>query len=100
MREPLRLGILGAARIAPFAVIRHARTLPEVDVVAVAEEYHPERYLQRYAKKHRIPRTHRSFDALLASPDIDAVYAPKPATPGKIEDFGRVHNRLPSNASD
>jgi predicted dehydrogenase len=78
MRRPVRLGILGAARIAPFAVLRHARKLDAVDVVAVAEEYHPERHLRRYARKHRIPRTYRSFDALLANPEIDAVYIPLP----------------------
>jgi predicted dehydrogenase len=78
MPETLRLGILGAARIAPFAVLKHARNLESVDVVAVAEEYRPEDYLDRYAKKHRIPQTYRSFDALLASPDIDAVYTPLP----------------------
>jgi len=78
MPEPLRLGVLGAARIAPFAVLKHARNLDSVDVVAVAEEYHSKEYLRRYAKKHRIPRTYRSFDELLANPDIDAVYVPLP----------------------
>lgn len=75
---PLRIGILGAARIAPFALIRHARKLEGVEVAAVAEEYHSERHLVRYAKKHRIPRTYRSFDALLANPELDAVYIPLP----------------------
>lgn len=75
---PLRVGILGAARIAPFAVIRHARNLDGVEVVAVAEEYQSAERLERYARKHRIPQTYRSFDALLASPDIDAVYVPLP----------------------
>ena len=78
MRDPLRLGILGAARIAPYAVLKHARKLDTVDVVAVAEEYHPKEHLLRYARKHGIPRTYRSFDALLANPDIDAVYLPLP----------------------
>ncbi len=78
MPQTLRLGILGAARIAPFAVLKHARTLDSVDVVAVAEEYHSERHLRRYAKKHGIPGTHRSFDALLANTDIEAVYIPLP----------------------
>ncbi len=78
MPGPIRLGILGAARIAPFAVLKHARKLDSVDVVAVADEYHPEEHLRRYAKKHRIPRTYRSFDALLANRDIDAVYIPLP----------------------
>ncbi|UCH30116.1 MAG: Gfo/Idh/MocA family oxidoreductase, partial [Myxococcales bacterium] len=78
MPEPVRLGVLGAARIAPFAVLKHARTLDGVDVVAVAEEYHSEKHLRRYAKKHSIPHTYRSFDTLLANPDIDAVYLPLP----------------------
>ena len=78
MSRPLRLGILGAARIAPFAVLKHARRLDSVDVVAVAEEYHSERHLARFAKKHRIPATYRSFDALLASANVDAVYIPLP----------------------
>ncbi len=78
MRQPLRLGILGAARIAPFAVIRHARRLETVDVAAVGEEYQSAQHLARYARKHGIPQTYRSYDALLANPDIDAVYIPLP----------------------
>lgn len=78
MTDPVRLGILGAARIAPFAVLKHARNLDSINVVAVAEEYHPEQYLRRYAKKHRIRDTYRSFHELLANPDIDAVYVPLP----------------------
>ena len=74
----MRLGILGAARIAPFAVIRHARKLEDVEVAAVAEEYHSAKHLARYARKHQIPETYRSFDALLADPRIDAVYVPLP----------------------
>jgi predicted dehydrogenase len=78
MTNPVRLGILGAARIAPFAVLKHARHLHSIDVVAVAEEYHPERHLRRYAKKHGIPNTYRSFHELLTNPQIDAVYIPLP----------------------
>lgn len=76
--RPLRLGILGAARIAPFAVIRHARALEGVDVIAVGEEYQSAERLERYARKHRIPQTYRSLNQLLANPDIDAVYVPLP----------------------
>jgi predicted dehydrogenase len=74
----MRLAILGAARIAPFSVLRHARALEDVEVVAVGEEYQPAERLERYARKHRIPQTYRSFDELLANPDIDAVYVPLP----------------------
>ncbi|MHB8524101.1 MAG: hypothetical protein ACYDH9_25545 [Limisphaerales bacterium] len=34
--ERLRFGVLGAARITPMALIRPARLVPEVSVVAVA----------------------------------------------------------------
>jgi predicted dehydrogenase len=78
MRQPLRLGILGAARIAPFAVIRYARKLEGVEVAAVAEEYQSAERLERYARKHRIAQTYRAFDELLANPSIDAVYLPLP----------------------
>ena len=76
--RPLRLGILGAARIAPFALIRHAHQLEGVELVAVGEEYQSAERLERYARKHRIPQTYRSFEELLANPDIDAVYIPLP----------------------
>lgn len=78
MPPPLRLGILGAARIAPFAVIRHARKLETVEVVAVAEEYQSAEHLARYARKHGIPQTYREFSELLANPSIEAVYIPLP----------------------
>jgi len=74
--DHLRLGILGAARIAPTAVIRPARSVPEVTVAAVAAR-DPER-AQRFAKKHGVPVAHSSYDALLEDPDIDAVYNPLP----------------------
>ncbi len=77
-QAPLKIGVLGAARIAPFALLKHARALPNVEVVAVAEEYQGPEALARYARKHGIPRTHRSFDELLACADIDAVYIPLP----------------------
>jgi predicted dehydrogenase len=73
---PLRLGILGAARIAPMALVRPARAVPEVKVLAVAA-----RDLERarhFAVKQGIPRVHASYADLLADPEIDAVYNPLP----------------------
>src|SRR3569833_883159 len=72
----LRIGILGAARIAPAALVKPASSSSEVDVVAIAA-----RSLERaqtFAARHGIPRTHSSYEALLAEPDIDAVYNPLP----------------------
>jgi predicted dehydrogenase len=73
---PLRIGILGAARIAPMALIRPARHVPEATIVAVAAR-DPVR-AAAFAKKHGIPRTLPSYDALIEDPDIDAIYNPLP----------------------
>jgi len=74
--RPLRIGILGAAAIAPMALVRPARAVPEADVVAVAAR-DPLRAAS-FAKKHGIAHVHASYDALLADPEIDAVYNPLP----------------------
>src|SRR5581483_5411966 len=73
---PLRIGILGAARIAPMALVRPARSVPEARVEAVAAR-DPER-ARRFAAKHGIARAHDSYDALLADPALDAIYNPLP----------------------
>ena len=70
----LRIGILGAARIAPAAVIDPARTNPDVEVTAVAAR-DPSR-ARAFAAKNNIPRVVDSYEALIADPDVDAVYNP------------------------
>ncbi len=72
----LRLGILGAARIAPLALVRPARRVPGARVTAVAAR--DQARARAFAAKHDVPRTHASYDDLLADPDIDAVYNPLP----------------------
>lgn len=72
----LRIGILGAARIAPAALIRPARRVDDVEVVAVAARSRDR--AARFAAKHGIPTVHERYDALLADPDVDAVYNPLP----------------------
>src|SRR5574337_909465 len=76
IEQPLRIGVLGAARIAPMALVRPARQVPEATVVAVAAR-DPQR-AQAFATKHGIPRVHPSYDALLADTEIDAIYNPLP----------------------
>lgn len=72
----LRIGILGAARIAPAALIKPASSHPDVTVTAIAARS-PER-AQAFATRHGIPHVPASYEALLADPDIDAVYNPLP----------------------
>jgi predicted dehydrogenase len=72
----LRLGILGAARIAPMALVRPARNVPGVQVLAVAAR-DPAR-ARSFAVRHKIPRVHASYDDLLADREIDAIYNPLP----------------------
>ncbi|UCE87457.1 MAG: Gfo/Idh/MocA family oxidoreductase [Deltaproteobacteria bacterium] len=74
--SPLRIGILGAARIAPPALVRPARALPEAEVAAIAAR-DPAR-ARAFATKHGIAKVHESYDALLEDPAIDAVYNPLP----------------------
>jgi len=76
MSEPLRIGVLGAARITPMALLRPARSAPGVEVSAVAARDVGK--ARRFARKHGIPRVLESYDALLGDPAVDAVYVPLP----------------------
>ena len=74
--SPIRIGVLGAAAIVPMALTNPARAVREVQVTAIAAR-DPKR-AQRFARKHHIPHVHQTYDALLADPDIDAIYNPLP----------------------
>ena len=72
----VRIGVLGAARIAPSAVVKPAQHCAEAAVSAVAARDRAR--AAAFAQEHQVPRVHDSYDALLADPDIDAVYNPLP----------------------
>jgi predicted dehydrogenase len=74
--DRLRIGILGAAKIAAAAMVKPARNVADVDVVAIAAR-DPER-AQRYADKNGIARVLPSYADLIADPEIDAIYNPLP----------------------
>lgn len=76
MGEAVRLGVLGTAWITPTAILKPAKEISTVDVVAVAAR-DPER-AKRYANKHGIPKVHANYEELLADPGVDAVYVPLP----------------------
>jgi predicted dehydrogenase len=70
--KTLRIGILGASRFAPTTLINPARGNAEVEVAAVAAR--DVSRAQAFATKHGIARAHDSYEALIADPDLDAVY--------------------------
>src|SRR5262249_28630503 len=72
----LRIGLLGAARIAPNALLRPARAVDSVRVTAVAAR-DPAR-AAALARKWGVPTVHPDYAALIADPDLDAVYNPLP----------------------
>ena len=72
----VRFGVLGAARIAPSALIRPAAANPEATVEMVAAR-DPSR-AATFAARHGIARSAGSYQAVIDDPDIDAVYIPLP----------------------
>jgi predicted dehydrogenase len=73
--KPLRLGILGAARIAELAIVKPAHATG-TRLVAVAAR-NPDR-AAAFAAAHGVERVANSYTELLADPEIEAVYNPLP----------------------
>ncbi|HVP02307.1 MAG TPA: Gfo/Idh/MocA family oxidoreductase [Solirubrobacteraceae bacterium] len=71
----MRWGLLSTARINAL-VIAGARDSDAVELVAVAGR-DGER-TAAYAREHEIPRAHAGYDALLADPEVEAVYISLP----------------------
>lgn len=72
----LKVGILGAAGIAPAAIIDPARRRSDVEVTAIAS-----RGIERaraFARQHEIPTAYGSYDELLADNAVDLVYVALP----------------------
>ena len=76
MTDKLRWGVLGVAAIATEKVIPAMQQGARSQVVAIASR-DPEKAV-RAADTLGIPVAHGSYEALLADPDIDAVYNPLP----------------------
>jgi xylose dehydrogenase (NAD/NADP) len=73
--EPVRLGVLSTAGINRL-VIPPAKASPLVDLVAVASR--DDKRAHDYAREWSIRRSFGSYDALLADPEIEAVYISLP----------------------
>ncbi len=73
--QPLRLGILGAARIArQFVAGIHASSA----VVATAVASRDMSRAHAFAAATGVPRVHESYEALLVDGEVDAIYNPLP----------------------
>jgi predicted dehydrogenase len=72
----LRWGILSTASIATEKVIPGIRRAALCEVVAIGSR--DEGRARLVAERHGIRRVHGSYEALLADPDVDAVYVPLP----------------------
>lgn len=75
MSEPLRIGILGTARIADLALIEPAAAIG-ASVVAVAARDGSR--AEGFAAARGIPRAYGSYEELLADPEVEVVYNPTP----------------------
>jgi predicted dehydrogenase len=75
-QRAIRFGILGAARIAPDALIKAAHNVPDAEVVAIAAR-DPKR-AQEFATANGIPRVIATYDDLVNDPELDVIYNPLP----------------------
>ncbi|MFZ6030084.1 MAG: Gfo/Idh/MocA family protein [Chloroflexota bacterium] len=75
MTETLRWGLLSTARI-NRAIIPALRASPRNELAAVASRDGAK--AAKYAQNWQIPRSHASYEDLLADPGIDVIYNPLP----------------------
>jgi predicted dehydrogenase len=76
MKAPIRIGILGAAKIAPTAIIAPARENDEFVVSAVGAR--DEGRATRYATEHGIAEVAADYADLVSRDDVDLVYVALP----------------------
>ncbi|PFH51856.1 hypothetical protein AMATHDRAFT_58388 [Amanita thiersii Skay4041] len=77
--KPIKFGILGAANIAPIALVSPSSNHLEVVVYAVAAR--EKKRAEEFAKKHGILKAYggsSGYQELLSDPEVDAVYNPLP----------------------
>lgn len=79
LKRPLRLGVLGAARIVPKA-LKAALSEAEFPVRVQAIAAREIERAQRMAQEFGIPRAYGSYAELMVDPDVDAVYIALPCS--------------------
>jgi predicted dehydrogenase len=68
----LRIGILGAARVATYAMIDAAKEIEGMEVAGVASRDLVK--AQSYANEHGIARAFEGYQAIIDDPNIDCIY--------------------------
>jgi predicted dehydrogenase len=74
----VRIGILGAAAIAPSALVQPANELDGVEVAAVAAR--DRQRAEAFAAEHHIERVEPDYRSLCHATDIDVIYVALPAS--------------------
>jgi xylose dehydrogenase (NAD/NADP) len=72
----VRWGVLGAAWIADVALLPALRQAAGAELLAIASR--DQARARELAGRHGVERVHADYAALLADPDVDAVYLPLP----------------------
>ena len=70
----LRLGLLGAAAIAPRAIIKPVQVFDDVEIVSMAARDRSR--AEVFAARAGIPTVHDTYDQVVTDPNVDAVYNP------------------------
>ena len=73
--EPLRFGILGAARIAELAIVKPAHATGTRLVTVAARD---RRRAEAFAAEHGVERVADSYAGVLTDPEVEVVYNPLP----------------------
>lgn len=76
--KKLRWGIIGAANIAKQQVIPAIQQTKDAEIIAIASR--SEEKAQQFASNFKIPNVYNSYEALIESPEVDAVYIALPNT--------------------
>ena len=76
MREPLRIGTLGAAGITPAALMEPAKEIDGVVVAAVAAR--DRNRAEQFAERHHIQLVYDHYDGVIDDDSLDVIYNPLP----------------------
>ncbi|HEV3463343.1 MAG TPA: Gfo/Idh/MocA family oxidoreductase, partial [Actinomycetota bacterium] len=71
--EPLRIGVLGAARIAALAIVDPARTTGDRLVAVAARD---RRRAEAFAASHGVERVLDTYADVVTDPEVEVVYNP------------------------